>query len=140
MWHKNVWKIFIMGPMDQQRCTKVFKFCKKHTPFSIATTVCWYGFHITHNVTDIATPTLSNYISYTVLNNSKNIIKYDYLPQNNNGDTWLRVHKALREVCFPYDIKINIQHETTSRQQQVFRSKTTLSDVTLYCQTKIYFV
>ena len=33
------------------------------------------------------------------------------------------VNKTLWEVCFPYDIKINIRHEMTSRQQQTSISR-----------------
>ena len=39
------------------------------------------------------------------------------LTKINNGCTWL--NKALRKVCFLYNIEINIQQNMTSRQQQI---------------------
>ena len=60
------------------------------------------------------------------------------LTKNKNGSTWLWVNKASWEVCFPYDIKINIQHEMMSNQQQTSISRK--NDVILnllYCQLKI---
>ena len=55
----------------------------------LSTTVWCYGFHITNTVTDIATPILPNCTSHDFLNNSKNIIKYKYLPRIIMGITWL---------------------------------------------------
>ena len=60
------------------------------------------------------------------------------------GVTWLWVNKDLWEVCIPYDIKINIQHEMMSHQQQTNIScknsakwhhakSTILSDVNFIC-------